>query len=230
MLEFIDSNGSFRGGCRSAKRPKIGEVGDRNLDLPQSARCKADALPLSYILKFVSILMTDWWNVVMLTPKSMTSIQKHILYTQQEISEPSQQAILRTRSEETCPLAVFPYRTMALSLSTHLVSMNEVLESLASSSRGSPLCRTSMCRSPRMLEGVVPSTSCGAHVQENDIRTRIPWPDVTQYCLWWSSSSAARAQCVSKLLVVNSPPGIPVQRLDSPLPLRPTTYLLRTQQ
>ena len=31
------------------KMPKIGEVGDRNLDLPQSARCKADALPLSYI-------------------------------------------------------------------------------------------------------------------------------------------------------------------------------------
>ena len=31
------------------KRQKDGEVGDRNLDLPQSARCKADALPLSYI-------------------------------------------------------------------------------------------------------------------------------------------------------------------------------------
>ena len=34
------------------KMTKIGEVGDRNLDLPQSARCKADALPLSYI----------WWS------------------------------------------------------------------------------------------------------------------------------------------------------------------------
>jgi hypothetical protein len=31
------------------KMQKNGEVGDRNLDLPQSARCKADALPLSYI-------------------------------------------------------------------------------------------------------------------------------------------------------------------------------------
>ena len=41
--------------CRShiqyitTKMQKNGEVGDRNLDLPQSARCKADALPLSYI-------------------------------------------------------------------------------------------------------------------------------------------------------------------------------------
>jgi hypothetical protein len=35
----------------SIKMSKIGEVGDRNLDLPQSARCKADALPLSYIFK-----------------------------------------------------------------------------------------------------------------------------------------------------------------------------------
>jgi hypothetical protein len=32
-----------------SKNTRIGEVGDRNLDLPQSARCKADALPLSYI-------------------------------------------------------------------------------------------------------------------------------------------------------------------------------------
>jgi hypothetical protein len=38
---------------------KDGEVGDRNLDLPQSARCKADALPLSYIPQIGVIIPID---------------------------------------------------------------------------------------------------------------------------------------------------------------------------
>ena len=39
----------------AAKTQKNGEVGDRNLDLPQSARCKADALPLSYIPNYFQL-------------------------------------------------------------------------------------------------------------------------------------------------------------------------------
>jgi hypothetical protein len=39
----------YTGYWEARKMQKDGEVGDRNLDLPQSARCKADALPLSYI-------------------------------------------------------------------------------------------------------------------------------------------------------------------------------------
>jgi hypothetical protein len=39
----------------AAKMQKNGEVGDRNLDLPQSARCKADALPLSYIPNYFQL-------------------------------------------------------------------------------------------------------------------------------------------------------------------------------
>jgi hypothetical protein len=138
----------------------------------------------------------------MLTPKSMTSNRKHNTYTPDQRSEPrSQQAILRRRREETCLLAFSSCKRNAASFSRDLSCTKDIPKIKESGSCGSPVCCISASRPPRMLEDVVPSTSCSTHAQDNNTRTRLTRLEVTQYCVQWSQYSAIRAKCVPALRV-----------------------------